>query len=330
MPAFPIRGACGPVAIAALACAAWITPNVLAQEYPSRTIRLISPSAPGGITDVMARLIGERIAGPLKVPVIVENKPGGTGAVALDFVAKSPPDGHTLVLGFAGANVIYPHLNDKLPFNALRDFTPIAQISSGGNQLVVHPSVPVNNVREFIAYVKAQPKPPPYGSWGPGSGGHVAGEYLKILTGIQMFHVPYKNTTALATEVVGGHMPLAMLDTFNAIAQSRAGKLKVIAQVGPTRSPQLANVPTLLEEGIDFGVGAWIGFFGPANLPRPIAQRLHAEIERALRTPDMNERWQTISGYPPALANPEEFAKIILRDWEIWKRVITEGKIKAE
>ena len=305
-------------------------PAAQAQEYPSRPIRIISPSAPGGITDLIARQIGDRLSIALKVPVLVENKPGGTGAIALDFVAKSPPDGYNLVVGFAGANVIYPLLNDKLPFNAQKDFTPIIQVMSGSNVLVVHPSVPVKNFKEFIAYVKTQPKPPGYGSWGPGSGGHLAGEYLKMLTGIEMFHVPYKSTTALTTDVVGGHMPLAFLDSYNAIAQTRAGRVRPLAQAGPGRSPMLADVPTLQEEGVAYGLGAWVGFYGPANLPRPIVARLNAEIEKVLVAPDLKDRWLTMLGYNPSPTTPEEFALINARDWEVWKKVIADGKIKVE
>ena len=301
-----------------------------AQDYPSRTIRIVSPSAPGGITDLIARLVADRIATSMKVPVIVENKPGGTGAVALDFVAKAAPDGYTLVLGFTGANVIYPLLNPKLAFNAQKDFTPISMVFTGANVLVVHPAVPVNNIHEFIAYVKAQPKPPSYGSWGPGSGAHLAGETLKMLTGIDMVHVPYKSTTALTTDLVGGHMTLAFLDSFNSIAQSRSGKLRALAQAGPKRSPMLPNVPTLQEEGVPFSTGAWIGFFAPAGLPRAIVTRLNAEINQVLAAPDLAERWLNISGYAPTPMKPEEFERIVVQDWEILKKVITEAKIKAE
>ena len=302
----------------------------LAQDFPSRPIRVIAPSAPGGITDLIARLVADRIGPALKVPVIVENKPGGTGAVALDQVAKSPPDGYTLVVGFSGANIIYPLLNPKLSFNAQRDFTPITQVSSGGNVLAVHPAVPVKTLKEFIAYVKAQPKPPGYGSWGQGSGGHLAGEYLKMLTGIEMFHVPYRSTTALTTDLVGGHMPLAFLDAFNGIAQARAGKIRVISQTGPTRSPLLAEVPTMLEDGVAFGTGSWLGFFGPAGLPRPVLDRLNAEIVRALRAPDLQERWLTILGNRTAPTTPEEFERIFASDWDTWKKVIVQGNIRLE
>ncbi len=301
-----------------------------AQDYPSRTIRIISPSAPGGITDLIARLVADRMATSMKVPVIVENKPGGTGAIALDFVAKALPDGYTLVLGFSGANVIYPLLNPKLAFNAQKDFTPVSMVFTGANVLVVHPSVPVNNTREFIAYVKAQPKPPSYGSWGPGSGGHLAGESLKMLTGIDMVHVPYKSTTALTTDMVGGHMTLAFLDSFNAIAQSRGGKLRALAQAGPKRSPMLPNVPTLQEEGVQFASGAWIGFFGPAGMQRAIVNRLNAEINQVLAAPDLAERWLTINGYAPTPMKPEEFERIVVHDWETLKKVIADAKIKTE
>ncbi|MBL8384154.1 MAG: tripartite tricarboxylate transporter substrate binding protein [Burkholderiales bacterium] len=301
-----------------------------AQEYPSRTVRIVSPSAPGGITDLIARLVGDRLATSLKVPVIVENRPGGTGAVALDFVAKAPADGYTLVVGFSGANVIHPLMNPKLSFNAQRDFTAVSMVFTGANVLVVHPAVPVNSYREFVTYVRSQPKPPSYGSWGPGSGGHLAGEYLKMLTGIDMVHVPYKSTTALTTDVVGGHMPLAFLDSFNAITQSRSGKVRALAQAGPKRSPMLPNVPTLQEEGVSFSIGAWIGFFGPAGLPRAILARLNSEINQVLAAPDLADRWLNISGYAPTPMKPEEFERVIAQDWEIWKKVIAEAKIKPE
>ena len=312
-----------------MAALAWCA-HLPAQDYPSRPIRIVSPSAPGGITDLIARLAGERLSTALKVPVLIENTPGGTGAVALEFVARAPADGYTLVVGFSGANVIYPLLNDKLTFNAQRDFTPIIQVFNGGNVLVTHPSVPAANFKEFVAYVKAQPRPPGYGSWGPGSGGHLAGEYLKMLTGIDMFHVPYKSTTALTTDVVGGHMPLAFLDSFNAIAQVRAGRVRALAQTGPARSPMLANVPTMQEEGVQFGIGSWIGFFGPANLPGPVLARLNAELEKTLRAPELKERWLTITGYNPAPTTADEFARIVATDWEVWKKVIVDGRIKVE
>lgn len=301
--------------------------RVLAQNYPARSIKIIAPSAPGGLTDIVARLIGERLGQSLNVPVVIENRPGGTGAVALDLVAKAPPDGYTIGVGFAGANVIHPLLNDKLPFNAQRDFTPITQVSAGGNFLVVHQSVPVRNVKEFIAYVNGHPKPPTYGSWGNGSGGHLAGEYLKLLTGIKMDHVPYRSNTALANDLAGGHMLLGFLDSTNALQQRNTGKVRILAQTGPRRVTGIQDVPTLLEEGINFGVGVWTGFFGPANLPAPVLARLNTEIVRILNTQEVREKWLPMFGDYPSPTTPEEFRKIIADDFVVWRKVITEGKI---
>ncbi len=298
-----------------------------AQDYPSRQIKIVSGSAAGGPTDFVARVIGERLATAFKVPVIVENKPGGTGAVALDIVAKSPPDGYTLVVGFTAANVIYPLLNDKLPFNAQKDFTPIARATYSGNLFVVHPSVPVTNMKEFIAYVKAQPKPPNYGSWGNGSGGHLAGEYLKMLTGIDMAHVPYRSTTALAVDMVGGHMLLGTLDAANTIAQSKAGKLRAIGVTGPTRLLGLPDVPTMPEQGIDFSIGIFTGILGPANLPKAVVDKLNAEIVRILNDPAIREKFINVLGSPPMPTSAAEFDKSIRDEVELWKRVIAQGKI---
>lgn len=301
-----------------------------AQGWPTRPIHIISPSAPGGSADIVARLLADRMAKSLKVPVIVENRPGGTGSIALDHLAKSAPDGYTIAIGFAGANVIYPQLNRKLSFDALRDFTPIGQMASTGNVLVVHPSVPVRTLPEFIAYVKAQPKPPAYGSWGNGSGGHLAGEYLKMLTGINMFHVPYRSASALTTDMLGGHMPLAFLDVSNARPQIEAGKLIGIAQTGDARTEALKGLPLMTEQGVNFGVGIWFGLFGPAGLPRPIVERLYSEMREALLAPDLAERWVAVFGTRPAPVPSEAFEKTIRADWDLWKQVIERGKISIE
>lgn len=309
--------------------AASVRPAV-AQAWPSRPIRLIAPSAPGGITDQVARILAERMTASFGVPVVVENKTGGTGAVALDAIAKAAPDGHTFGVGFSGGNVILPLLNSRLPFNAQKDFTAICQLSLAGNLLVVHPSVPVRTLAEFLAYARAQPQPVGYGSWGNGSGGHLAGEYLKLLTGVPMDHVPYRSTTALMTDMVGGHMPIGFLDATNAIQQLRAGRLRAIAQTGPTRMAALADVPTMIEGGVQFGIGIWLGLFGPAGLPRPIVERLNAETRKALAAPELADRWLSLFGSAPVSGTPEAFERLVRADWDVWKQVIEKGKISIE
>ncbi len=298
-----------------------------AQEFPSRPIRIVSPSAPGGLTDIIARLLAERMSPAMKVPVVVENRPGGTGAVALEVVAKAPPDGHTLVVGFSGANITHPLINDKLPFNARRDFTPISLTSAGGGYLMVHPSVPANNLREFAAHVKAQGKPASYGTLGNGSTGHLAGEFLRLNQGIDLSHVPYRSATALTVDMVGGHMPLGFLDSTNAVAQRKAGKLRMVAQTGPTRSVGVPDVPTLVEQGVNFSLVAWTGVLGPARMPPAVVARLNAEINRILTSPDVQERWLAMFGNPPAPTSAEEFDRQIQSDFALYQRVINEAKI---
>lgn len=298
-----------------------------AQDYPRRPIRLISPSAPGGATDVTARIVAERLTQTLNVPVVVENKPGATGALALDLVSKAPPDGYTLVVTFVAASVFHPLLNDKLPFNAQKDFTPISQLTLGGNVLVVNAALPVRTVAEFVAYVKSQPKPPSYGSWGNGSGGHLAGEFLKSLTGIDMVHVPYRSASALGTDMAGGHMMLGVLDTTNALTHTRTGKVRALAVTGPVRSRSMPDVPTLVEQGIAYSAGIWTGILGPANMPKPIVDKLNAEIARILREPEVRERFLTLAGDYPVTGTPAEFDKIIRDDFVLWKRIITDARI---
>ncbi len=312
-----------PVALAAL-------PSALrAQAWPARPVRIIAPSAAGGSTDIIARTLAERFTRAFNQPVVVENRPGGTGTVALDAVAKSAPDGYTLGIGFSGSNVIYPLLNDKLPFNAQKDLMPIGHIATTGNVLVVHPSVPVRTLPELLAYLRAQPadKPAVYGSWGNGSGGHLAGEYLKLLTGVPMNHVPYRSASALTTDMVGGHIQVGFLDPSNARPQGASGKLRLIVQTGAARIAVLPDVPTMIEQGVDFGVGIWFGLFGPAGLPAAVVERLNTELREALLAPDLAERWVNAAGNRPAPTSPEEFARTVRADWEVWKKVIEQGKI---
>ena len=314
-------------AVIAIAATFGAPASAIAQDYPNKTIKIISPSAPGGPTDVTARIIADRLAQVLKVSVIVENKPGGTGALAFDIIAKSPPDGYTLTVGFIAGMVFHPLLNNKLPFDAQKDFTPITQISYSGNMLVVHPSVPVTNVKEFLAYVKAQPTPPSYGSWGNASGGHLASELLKTLTGINMVHVPYRSTSALATDIAGGHMMLGMLDPTNTMAQAKAGRLRPVAVTGLTRSKGLPELPTMMEQGVNLAAGIWTGILGPANMPKPIVEKLNLEITKILREPEVREKFLTMTGDYPKTTTAEEFDKIIRDDFTLWRRIITEAKI---
>lgn len=307
-------------------------PARAAAEFPipGKPIRIIAPSGGGGPTDTVARILAERLAPSLKVPVIVDNKPGAVGSIALNLTAKAPPDGHTLLVGFVSANVIFPLLNQKLPFDARKDFTPITQVMSGGVNLMANPALPANNLQEFIAYAKKQPKPISYGSFGSGSTAHLAGEYLQMLTGIKMVHIPYKSATALTNDLVAGHVMVGFTDTTSAAAQVRAGMLKGLAQTSSVRAPALHDVPTIEEQGVPFSAPAWNGIFGPAHMPPEVVERLNHEIVQILKAPDLRERWISAIGYPPAPTTAAEFSKIVERDFVTWKKVIDSAKVTLD
>ncbi len=305
--------------------------GALAQEFPARAIRIISPSSPGGPTDVIARMLADKLAIALKVPVVVENKTGATGAIGLNFVAKSPADGYTLLVSYISASVIHPLLNPRLPFDARKDFTPITQVFSGASTFMAHPSVPASNLKEFIKYAQAQAKPITYGSFGTGSTAHLSGEYLQMLTGIKMTHVPYKSATALVNDMVAGHVMVGFLDSTNAVAQLRSGRLKGIAQTGSARGPSMPGVPTMIEQGVDFTIGgAWNGVFGPAGMPAAVVQRLNQEIVKILKEPETREYMLNTVAQLPAPTTPAEFAHIIKTDFDTFKRVIDKAGVTLD
>ncbi|HYF21596.1 MAG TPA: tripartite tricarboxylate transporter substrate binding protein [Ramlibacter sp.] len=299
--------------------------------FPSRTIRIVAPSAAGGPTDVIARLLADRLSPVFKVPMVVENRPGAVGAIALAAVAKAPPDGHTLLVSFLSASVIHPLLNPKLPYDARKDFTPITQVFAGASTLMAHPSLPANTLPEFIAWARTQSPPVAYGSFGTGSAAHLSGEYLQMLTGIRMTHVPYKSATALVNDMVGGHVLLGFLDSTNAVAQLRAQRLKGLAQTGSARGPSMPTVPTMAEQGVNFTIGAaWNGVFGPANLPAPVVERLNREIVRFLREPDVREFMLKTVGQAPAPTTAAEFAQMVRNDFSVYQQVIEKAGITLD
>lgn len=314
--------------LVALTAATGLMSTAQAQDFPSRNIRLISPSAPGGPTDISARMVAEKLSAALKTNVIVENKAGAVGAIMLGEVAKAAPDGYTLGLTFVAGHVIHPLMNDKLQFNVRKDFTFVARISDGGNVVVVNSTVPVKNMKEFGDYVRALPQPPNYGSWGAGSHGHITMEFIKQQTGLKLEHVPYKSTTALATDMAGGHMMLGVLDSLQTATHVRSGKLRAIAIAGPRRIQTMPDVPTLAEQGINLTKGPWTAIIGPANMPKPVVAKLSAEIQRLLTEPDIRERFVTAFGEPPAPGSPEDVQKQFDSDWELWGKVIRDANIK--
>jgi tripartite-type tricarboxylate transporter receptor subunit TctC len=301
-----------------------------AQDYPSRPIRLIVPFAPGGVADNSARVIADKLGQRLGQQVVVENRAGASGNIGTEAVAKSPPDGYTLLLGFDGTMVINPHVFPNLPFDTLRDFAPVTKLGDATIILVAHPSVPANTLPELIAYSKTQPGGLAYGTSGTGGTPHLAGEMLKQRSGANLVHVPYKGGGQAITDVVGGQIPLVYTAIATAQQYVKTGRLKAIGVSSEKRSPALPNVPTFDESGQPgFVVSSWTGILAPAKTPKPIVDRLQKEIAAVLADPDVKGRYDVL-GIEVVANTPAEFAEQIKADLARWEKVVKQANIKVE
>ncbi|WP_424814756.1 Bug family tripartite tricarboxylate transporter substrate binding protein [Roseococcus sp. YIM B11640] len=293
-----------------------------AQSFPSQPIRLIVPFAPGNATDVLTRLMAPAMAQVLGQPVVVENRSGATGMVGSDAVAKAAPDGHTLVMGSIASHAIVPTLVRNPPYDVLRDFTPVMLAASLPNVLVVHPSVPARNLAEFVAYTKSQPEGVNYASVGNGSSSHLAGELLKVKTGAKLTHVPYRDAAQALTGVLAGQVPMLVYGVTGVLPHIREGRMRALALLSAERVPELPDLPTAGEQGLgDFIVEPWIGLFGPARLPAPIAQQLYAAARRALDS-DAVKPQMASQGLRASGIGPDEFRTFIGREIPRWAEVI--------
>lgn len=314
----------------------WVAAAVIAttanaqDNCPNKTIRLIVPFAAGGVTDSSARAIVEKLGARLGQSVIVDNRPGASGNIGTDAVAKAAPDGCTLLLGFDGTLAINPHVFQKLPFDPLRDFEPITKLGDATLILVAHPSVPANTLQELIALGRSRPDLLSYGTSGTGGTPHLAGELLQQRTGMQMKHVPYKGGGQAIVDVLGGHVPLVYTAVASAQQHVKSGKLKAIAVSSEKRSVSLPDVPTFVESGLPgFVVDSWVGILAPARTPRPIIKRLQREIAAVLATPEIRDRYVTL-GIEPVGNTPERFAAQLRADYERWERVVRQAGIRVE
>ena len=313
--------------LAALCLGAWNA--AIAQDYPARPIRLIAPFAPGGPTDLFARLMGAKLGERLGQPVLVENRPGAGGSVGTEVAAKAAPDGYTLVLvssSFAVNATLYP----KLPYDTLKDFAPITLLASAPFLLVVHNSVAAGSVRELIAFAKGNPGKLNYGSGGSGSGPHIVAELFKSEAGVDIVHVPYKGTGPLATALVAGDVQLAFGNIFALVPQVKAGRLKAIAVTGAHRSSALPEVPTVAESGLPgFEAIGVHGLLAPAGTPRRIIDRLNAECVAILRSPEVRAQLAS-DGAEPVAGTPEQYAAQIAAEMQKWGKLIRERGIRAD
>jgi tripartite-type tricarboxylate transporter receptor subunit TctC len=306
-------------------------PAGAADAYPSKPIRLIVPFAAGGPTDIMGRVVGRLLQDALKQTVVVENKPGAGGNLGTDAVLKSPPDGYTLGLSAISSLAIAPGLYPKLPYDVARDVAPITLVGLAKGAIVAHPSVPFNDLKGLIAYARANPGKLSYASPGIGTSSHLASEYLQSLVGIELQHIPYKGTSAMATDLLSGTVPLSFESSLTTAAPNvTSGKLKGIAITAHGRSKLLPNVPTVEEQGVpDFDVPTWFGLIGPAGLPREIVQQLNRVVTDGLKSPEVADRFAQI-GAEPLPTTPEKFGAYIRDEGQRWARVIKAGNIKPE
>lgn len=299
------------------------------QNYPSRPIRFIVPFAPGAGTDFVARLVGQKLAERLGQPVVVENRTGASGTIGTDLVAKSTPDGYTLLLGFLGPLAINPHL-EKLPYNPLRDFAAAGLIASAYSVLVVHPSLPVKSVKGLIALAKAHPGELNYASSGTGTNVYLVSELFKTRADISMIHIPYKGTAPAAIAVISGEAQVLFGSVIGVLPHVRTNRLRALAVLSPKRTPLLPEVPTLVESGLPgVDVAFWYALVVPAATPGDIVARLNAAIVEFTAMPDYRQQLEN-QGLEPLTSRPEQFPDFLRAELEKWGKVIKTAGIKPD
>ena len=300
-----------------------------ASSYPLKPVRWIVPFAPAGPTDLMSRAVAERLSQRLGQPFVIDNRPGAGGNIGAEVVAHSAPDGYTLMIGHVGTHAINVSLYPKVGFDPVRDFTPISLIATATLALFVNASVPAKDVRDLIALAKAKPGQLNFASAGNGGPTHLTGELLKTMAGIDIVHVPYKGNAAALTDLVAGRVQMMWSNMLTGMPHARAGKLRALAVSSPKRSPQAPNLPTVAESGVPgFSSVPWYGALGPAGLPQPILNRLHAEIADAVAQPDLRER--LLAGLDLQSSTPAEFATLIKTELVKWRKVVREAGAKVD
>ena len=305
-------------------------PAVAQDAYPNKPIRLVVPFTPGGVTDTSGRVIAEFLSKRLGQQVLVDNKPGASGNIGTALVKSAPADGYTLVLAFDGTMVINPHVFPKVPFDTLADFTPIGKIGDAVLILVAHPDAPVKTVADVIAVSKSKPGGLSFGTSGTGGTPHIAGELLKIRTGANLVHVPYKGGGQAMTDVLGGQIPLVYTAVAGAHGHVKGGKLRAIAVSSAQRTSALPDVPTFVESGMaDFVVNSWVGILAPAGLPAAIGQRLNTELNAVLRDPEAREKLRTL-GIEATPGSADQYREEMRRDLKRYEAVVKAAGIKVE
>jgi tripartite-type tricarboxylate transporter receptor subunit TctC len=304
-----------------------ITLPASAQTYPSQPIKIIVPTPPGGVADIVGRAFAQKLNEAGKTAV-VENKTGAGGAIAADFVAKSAPDGYTVLVGFHGPQAILPHLQ-KLNYDAQNDFIPVTIAAQTANILVVNPDVPAKSMKELVAYAKANPGKVTFASQGNGSTGHIVGEQFKDVAGINIVHVPYRGGAPAVQDLIAGHVTMMFDVLALAVPQVKGGKVRPLAVASAQRVPLIPDVPTVTEAGFaQLESGPWFGLFVPAKTPKPVVDWLYAEAKKAFSSPEIKAQWEK-QGLSPMLATPADTQKFVASEYKRWGDIIKKANIKG-
>jgi tripartite-type tricarboxylate transporter receptor subunit TctC len=308
--------------LAALSLPAW------SQSYPSKPVRIIVPFAVGGPADIYGRFIGAKLSEKMGQPFVVENRPGAGAVVGTDAVAKSSPDGYTLLV-MSNTHTVNETLIPTKPYDLMRDLAPVAGINSSDLLMVIHPSVPANNLKEFLALAKSKPKGMNYASSGPGTPYHMAGELFKYMAGVEIEHVPYKGSDGARTGIIGGQVQM-MFDAITTMAaQGRSGRVKILASSGKTRSAITPEVPTVSEAGVPgYEATIWLGVMAPAATPRPVIERLNSEINKVLASAEVKEAWGT-QGAVPMPMSADQFDRFMREDVQKWAKLVKATGMKV-
>lgn len=300
-----------------------------ASDFPTKAIRIVVPFPPGGATDAAARLVAVKMGERWGQPVVVDNRPGAGGNVGSDIVAKSPADGYTLVMGVTGSHAINTSLYSKMPYDPVTDFVAISQVAVVPNVLVVHPSVPANNLAELVALAKKEPGKLDYASLGNGTAAHLGMEMLKSAAGIDITHVPYKGSAPAVSDLLAGQVQMMVDGLPSALPHVKAGKLRAIALTSLHRAPALPDLPTIAETYPGFYADAWSGLFAPKGTPQPVVDKLSAEVQRILKLPDVREKLAAL-GAEPVGSTQAEFTAHVRREIDKWAKVVKTSGAKVD
>ncbi len=319
----------GAVIFCAIATLCWPLQQAVAQTYPTKPVRIVVPYPPGGVTDIVTRIIGQRLSDAWRQQVVIDNRAGGSGNIGAELVVRSPGDGYTL-LSASTVHTVNPSLYAKLAYDPLKDFTAIVLMGQVANILVVHPSLPVRSVKEFVAFAKQRPGQLNYSSAGNGSAPHLTAELFKTRTGVNMVHVPYKGAAPAMADLLAGHVMLTFATAPSGVPPVQQGKLRALGVSSVARIPALPEVPTIAEAGVPgYEAVGWSGLVGPAGMPSAVVERLNAEIVKIIATSDVSKRLTEL-GIEPRTSTPAEFAAFLKAEVVKWAKVVRDSGAKVD